>query len=152
MNKVLRALRLFALLVSGAVLALPVSAKVSVSALFSNNMVLQAGKAIEIRGKAAKDESIELRFAGQTWLTRADENGLWKIVLVPAKAVIQKESIVLSSAVKNPAAVRYAWSNDPVGNLYNDQNLPLAPFTAQLGRGKAHKGARRDAGIFAKAH
>jgi len=31
--------------------------------------------------------------------------------------------------VPKPAAVRYAWANNPVGcNLYNREGLPAAPF------------------------
>jgi sialate O-acetylesterase len=30
--------------------------------------------------------------------------------------------------VKEPVAVRYAWSNAPVANLFNGAGLPAAPF------------------------
>ena len=34
-----------------------------------------------------------------------------------------------SDRVPKPAAVRYAWANNPVGcNLYNREGLPAAPF------------------------
>lgn len=36
--------------------------------------------------------------------------------------------VVTSPAVKEPVAVRYAWSNAPVANLYNGAGLPAAPF------------------------
>jgi hypothetical protein len=37
---------------------------------------------------------------------------------------------VWKDAVARPAAVRYAWANNPEGcNLYNQAGLPAAPFT-----------------------
>ncbi len=47
-----------------------------------------------------------------------------------AKAVIEGDTIVVSSdKVKNPVAVRYAWSKYPEGcNLYNHAGLPASPF------------------------
>lgn len=36
--------------------------------------------------------------------------------------------IVSSDAVSKPVAVRYDWSNFPVGNLYNSAKLPAGPF------------------------
>lgn len=47
-----------------------------------------------------------------------------------ADAVIKGNSIVVSSPkIKDPVAVRYAWSNNPEGcNLYNREGLPGVPF------------------------
>lgn len=36
--------------------------------------------------------------------------------------------IVWSDRVRRPAVVRYAWADNPVGNLYNNAGLPAAPF------------------------
>jgi len=48
----------------------------------------------------------------------------------PAQASIRKGEVwVHSLAVRNPIAVRYAWTNNPTSaNLYNDASLPAAPF------------------------
>jgi sialate O-acetylesterase len=47
----------------------------------------------------------------------------------PAVAKIDGEKVVVSSPeVKHPAAVRYAWENDPACNLYNGAGLPASPF------------------------
>ncbi len=35
---------------------------------------------------------------------------------------------VKSEQVKNPASVRYGWANNPVVNMYNQNDLPLTPF------------------------
>lgn len=46
-----------------------------------------------------------------------------------ASAKIVGESVVVSSpSIKQPVAVRYAWSNNPVCNLYNRAGLPAVPF------------------------
>lgn len=48
---------------------------------------------------------------------------------VSAYAKIVDNKIVLSSEkITNPIAVRYAWTTSPMVNLFNDINLPLAPF------------------------
>ncbi|MDR1225356.1 MAG: 9-O-acetylesterase [Prevotellaceae bacterium] len=47
----------------------------------------------------------------------------------PADATIENSEIVVSSTqVKYPVAVRYAWANSPVCNLYNEADLPASPF------------------------
>ena len=46
-----------------------------------------------------------------------------------AKAVIEGDTIVVScEKVPNPVAVRYAWSNAAVPNLFNKNELPASPF------------------------
>lgn len=46
-----------------------------------------------------------------------------------ADAVIEGNTIVVSSPQVNfPIAVRYAWADNPVCNLYNGSNLPASPF------------------------
>ena len=50
-------------------------------------------------------------------------------VFYPAVAIIKGKAIVLSSPqVKNPVAVRYAFTNYPVTNLQNGAGLPMLPF------------------------
>ena len=53
----------------------------------------------------------------------ADKKFVW------ADAAIEGNKVVVSSAkVPQPAAVRYAWANNPVCNLYNGAGLPASPF------------------------
>jgi sialate O-acetylesterase len=48
---------------------------------------------------------------------------------VDAQAKIDGNTVVVSSAqVPNPTAVRYAWAQSPVANLYNKDGLPASPF------------------------
>ncbi|HEV7403445.1 MAG TPA: sialate O-acetylesterase [Chthoniobacteraceae bacterium] len=55
----------------------------------------------------------------------AGEDKKW----VPATAKIEGGKVIVSSPeVPKPAAVRYAWENNPVCNLYNGAGLPASPF------------------------
>jgi sialate O-acetylesterase len=46
-----------------------------------------------------------------------------------ADAVIQGDEVVVSSSqVTHPVAVRYAWGDSPVCNLFNKEGLPASPF------------------------
>lgn len=46
-----------------------------------------------------------------------------------ADAVIDGDTVVVSSPlVAKPVAVRYAWANNPLCNLYNKAGLPASPF------------------------
>lgn len=50
-------------------------------------------------------------------------------VFQPATAKIDGSTVVVQSdLVKEPVAVRYAWSNDPVARLANKSGLPASPF------------------------
>jgi sialate O-acetylesterase len=47
----------------------------------------------------------------------------------PASAKISGGSVIVSSPdVKEPAAVRYAWTNNPDCNLFNGAGIPASPF------------------------
>ena len=53
----------------------------------------------------------------------ADRKFVW------ADAKIDGDSVVVSSdEVSAPVAVRYAWADNPVCNLYNKEGLPASPF------------------------
>jgi sialate O-acetylesterase len=47
----------------------------------------------------------------------------------PARAVIEGRTVVVSSPeVPHPVAVRYAWADNPKGNLINEEGFPASPF------------------------
>ena len=53
----------------------------------------------------------------------ADRKFVW------AEARIEGETVVVrSEKVPEPVAVRYAWADNPVCNLYNQAGLPASPF------------------------
>jgi sialate O-acetylesterase len=47
----------------------------------------------------------------------------------PAKVKIEGSTVVVSAKeVKNPVAVRFAWKNGSIGNLFNKEGLPVSSF------------------------
>jgi len=53
----------------------------------------------------------------------ADRKFVW------AQARMEKDTVLVwSSSVPEPTAVRYAWADNPVCNLYNAAGLPASPF------------------------
>lgn len=57
-----------------------------------------------------------------------DKEGKWHW----ANAQIEGDTVaVYLPVVSEPQAVRYAWSNNPVANLYNGAGLPAVPFQAK---------------------
>jgi sialate O-acetylesterase len=69
-------------------------------------------------GLAAKDGPLR-GFA----IAGADKKFVW------ADARIDGDAVVVSSPdVPDPVAVRYAWADNPVCNLYNEAGLPASPF------------------------
>ena len=56
----------------------------------------------------------------------AGEDQVWH----PATAKLTSKSTieVLCDQVSNPVAVRYAWADNPVANVYSREGLPLRPF------------------------
>jgi sialate O-acetylesterase len=72
--------------------------------------------------KTSSDSRVEPPISGFA-IAGADQKFHW------ADATIKGEKVVLSSEhVKNPVAVRYGWSDNPVCNLYNTQNWILANY------------------------
>jgi sialate O-acetylesterase len=56
-------------------------ATVKLPAIFSDNMVLQQNKAIQIWGWADKGETVEVRFLNQLRKVKADKSGNWAVAL-----------------------------------------------------------------------
>lgn len=72
-----------------------------------------AGKGLKIKGDKLKGFAV----AG------SNHRFFW------ADGKIEGNRVILTSeAVKQPVAVRYGWANNPVGNLYNEADLPTFPF------------------------
>jgi sialate O-acetylesterase len=66
--------------------------------------------------------------AALTGFAIAGVSGNW----VWGNATISGDTVIVSSAsVTTPTRVRYAWSDNPVFNLYNKEGLPASPFTTE---------------------
>lgn len=55
-----------------------------------------------------------------------------KFVWATAKILKDNRIEVSSDAVANPVAVRYAWADNPVCNMFNGAGLPLTPFRTDV--------------------
>ena len=70
-------------------------------------------------GLVAKDSSTLKGFA----IAGADRK------FVIAQARIENDTVLVwSDEIPSPVAVRYAWANNPICNLYNKAGLPASPF------------------------
>jgi sialate O-acetylesterase len=59
----------------------------------------------------------------------ADQQWVWADAKIDGEAVL-----VWSDRVVSPVAVRYAWADNPTGNLYNKAGLPASPFRTDVSR------------------
>lgn len=100
---------------------------------------------IDIDYQSPRYQSME-KGAGAITLKFANANKGWRPFDVPepkgftiagedkkfyhAKAEILKDNSIKVSApeVPNPVAVRYAWANNPICNVFSNNGLPLTPF------------------------
>jgi len=61
-------------------------AQIKLPRLLGNNAVLQREIRLPLRGQAAKKSKVSIVFAGNSYETRADKNGLWALELPPLPA------------------------------------------------------------------
>ena len=98
--------------VGGGLVALPFKDPVT-----PNGPTLAKRFGIDIKGLRPESEVLGFAIAGQ------DKKFVW------AKAKIEGDTVVVwSEKVAKPVAVRYAWENNPICNLYNKEGLPASPF------------------------
>jgi sialate O-acetylesterase len=84
-----------------------------------------------------KGDTIIIKFKDAGGLRTIDENDVQgfaiagndrRWVWAEAKIIAPGQVAVRSYTVPNPVAVRYAWADNPVCNLYNSVGLPATPF------------------------
>ena len=54
-----------------------------ISGLYADNMVLQAGKSLKLRGKSDRDETVQIEIDGRYFTGKASPDGCWMIELPP---------------------------------------------------------------------
>ena len=99
------------------------------------------GEKIEYSGPlfdkfADEGDKIRVKFKHSEGLKTSDGNGPKGFAIagedhkfVWAEAKIEGDDVVVwSKDISNPVAVRYAWADNPVCNLYNKSGLPASPF------------------------
>ena len=90
----------------GAVLGL--QAEVSLSRVFSDNMVLQRGKPVPVWGWAKKGATVNVSFAGQTKTVVAGADGAWRVALDALTVCKDGRELVVTETLpkqKKPASV-----------------------------------------------
>jgi len=59
----------------------------------------------------------------------SDSDGRWKWV----EARVMGDTVLVSTeGVSNPTRLRYAWADNPNGNLFSEEGLPVAPFQGPI--------------------
>lgn len=78
-----------------AALTLTASARADVRlpAVFSEHMVVQAGKPVPVWGWADANEAVTVSLAGQSKQTTADDEGAWKLALNPLAATAEPQTL-----------------------------------------------------------
>jgi len=107
------------------------------------------GRPVEYSGPIYKDMSIEQGAAritfdhvGMGLIAHGDKIVGFSVAgenksFIPAEAVIDGDAIVVRcEQVPAPVAVRYAWTSNPICNLYNVDGLPAAPFRTDAWPGR----------------
>ena len=85
----------FLLLIASTSFPLFSSAKVKVTSLFTDNMVLQQGKELAFWGTAAPGEQVSVSIMGKIAKSVADQNGNWKIRFPKLKASFNPMDITI---------------------------------------------------------
>ncbi|HTR40407.1 MAG TPA: sialate O-acetylesterase [Pseudomonadales bacterium] len=82
-----------------------VSAKVELSGVYSDHMVLQRGAPVPVWGWAEAGEQITVEFAGQKKSAVTDANGKWMVKLDPLLVSIEPQELRVSGASPNETIV-----------------------------------------------
>lgn len=89
------------------------------------SMAAAGGKVLlQIKAVGEQLRTVDAREVQGFAIAGDDRQWVW----AKAKLVDKDRIEVWSDAVPNPVAVRYAWANNPVCNVYSDNGLPLTPF------------------------
>ena len=96
--------------------------------------VLASGPTMKTMGIVGDSLRIEFANVGGGLVTKGDKLNGFAIAeaqgdFVWAEAEIKGDTVLLwSEQLAEPIRVRYNWANNPIGNLFNKEGLPAAPF------------------------
>jgi len=89
------------------------------------SMKIAAGKVqLKFQDVGGRLQTLDAKQVQGFAIAGKDKQWVW----AQAKIVGPDRIDVWSDAVPEPVAVRYAWANNPVCNVYNNRGLPLTPF------------------------
>ena len=92
--------------------ASPIVAQLRLPAVFSDNMVLQRDKPLNIWGQASAGEKVTVQFASQTKTASADAAGNWMVTLQPLKLSATAADLVVSGATSPSITLRNILAGD----------------------------------------
>ncbi|MBK8038535.1 MAG: sialate O-acetylesterase [Verrucomicrobiaceae bacterium] len=107
----------FALLTAVLMLPLPLLAAVKVPALFSDHMVLQAGKPVAVWGTAAAGEKVTVGFGAQEKSVTAGQDGAWSVKLDPLKASPEPQVLKINTLTIQDVLVGEVWLGSGQSNM-----------------------------------
>ena len=87
-----------ALMLAAATATAAALADVEVHGIFSDNMVLQRGRPIPVRGTASPGEQVTVKYAGREASGKASDKGLFKVVLPPLDVERRGMELVVSGS------------------------------------------------------
>ena len=91
----------------------------------SSGELADATSSLGLRERGKRRRTERILDAGLELLRQNPEENL---TVDPPRLLVQTFSALWSDEVKDPAAVRYAWANNPACNMYNKEGLPASPF------------------------
>ncbi len=90
---------------------------------FFNNMIIKNDKAVITLDNAENGLVIKGSEVARLYIAGKDS------IFYSAKATLKSNQIIVwSDKVKEPVAVRYAFGNTDIGNIFSKEGLPLGPF------------------------
>lgn len=102
-------------------------AEIKLSALVSDNMVLQQGQKVPVWGWADAGENITVKFAGQEASSRTDKNGKWIVWLKSMPVCADGKAMLISSSDANDQPITI--NNVVVGEVWlcsGQSNMAMA--------------------------
>ncbi|HNX04566.1 MAG TPA: hypothetical protein PKI32_03655, partial [Opitutales bacterium] len=98
-----------------AAIAMTASAKVTVSGVFSKNMVLPRDREVPVWGKADPGEKVKVAFTDKSATATADAEGYWCATLPPLAASCEPQVLTITS---QPSQSPLAFANVLVGDVF----------------------------------
>jgi sialate O-acetylesterase len=107
----------------------PVAAKLRLPAVFSDHMVVQAGKPVAIWGWADAGEAVTVSFVGQSKTTKAGADGKWGVRLDAMQASSEPREMIVASGNPQSAIGNLKLNDVLVGEVWlasGQSNMEMA--------------------------
>jgi len=92
-------------------------AKIEVSPMFGDHMVLQRELSVPVWGTSDAGEEVTVKFAGQTKTTKADKDGKWRVSLDAMKANPKAQSMTVGEVTFEDVLVGDVWIGSGQSNM-----------------------------------